>query len=153
MRKLLLNECHVTLELRLPPDSRMLVAESRPERRGAEEREVTVAVQENGRPYLPGSSLKGVFRNRAEYIGNVIKRNGVGACHLFSGPLPEQGSSADVRLSCGERFRVRINAADRRQHELSAGAIPGCMPHLPAFRTYLLGRSHPVYRFCYPRSS
>lgn len=89
MRKQLFNECRLTIDLKVPPETRLIVAAADREKQQKpgqnEESGITVPVldrKENGRPYLPGSSVKGVFRSRAEYIANLIN-DSLGTCHLL----------------------------------------------------------------------
>ena len=118
MRKMLLNECRLNLRLVIPPTERLLVIEAeRKEQqiKGDKAVQVTRPVRDNGRLYLPGSSIKGVLRSRAEYIANLLNGQNLGACHLFD-PFfdkqqPEDALEKYRRMACGHRFALRQASA------------------------------------------
>lgn len=131
MHKWLLNECHIQLTVLVP--DRLQVAAPREAAEEGKPGNLTQVVRENGRLYLPGSSLKGVFRQRAEYIANLINKNGLGACHLFDPDLrqPTDDLQAYHRLACGNRLNIRQQAYEAGKHSLSMAqrfkdACPAC---------------------------
>lgn len=125
MQKFLQNELQLHLELSIPEGTEVLVAA--PERvkvprRGkpGEESELTVSVQTAGNKYLPGSSLKGVLRSRAEFIANTLTYPEIGTCHPFD-KIPNKTSEAlPPRLGCGDRFKIRMGI-ETEENEMSKG--------------------------------
>ena len=94
----------------------LLVKSGRAERR--ESKNITVPLQEQGKPILPGSSVKGVLRSRVASIAHILGRDGAEEL-LFGRGSAETDNGVggqvvvdDVRLS-GERrqtiSRIRIN--------------------------------------------
>ena len=132
MHKWLLNECRLHLTLRVP--GRLQVAAPREEKETPEKLgNLTKVVREGGRLYLPGSSLKGVLRQRAEYIANLVNEAGLGACHPFDPALDKPTGDTDAyrRLGCGHRFNIRRRAEEAGRHTLAMpqryrDACPAC---------------------------
>jgi len=144
MRKMLLNELRLELQLVVPAEARFLVADTRPPKENSpkdqarnvpehEKQPDTVPMKpmkQNGLPFLPGSSLKGVLRSQAERIAATLNPGNC-VCHLFDrlpqnhqAPLPE-------RLSCGDRFAIRKDWAERQGQSLESpvffrDACPAC---------------------------
>lgn len=135
MRRIELNQCRLDLELAVSDQSALLIAKERPEKVEGNNKEplVTRPVTEHSVTYLPGSSLKGVFRSRAEYIANTICQSGPGSCHLFAPSIARHGRTATdsapfVRMSCGERFNLLQSVEDQTvtTMELIRNACPIC---------------------------
>lgn len=132
MHKWLLNECRLSLTLHVP--GRLQVAAPREDKDTSEKAgNLTEVVREGGRLYLPGSSLKGVLRQRAEYIANLVNEAGLGACHLFDPALEKPAADDDAyrRLACGYRFNIRQQAQEAGRHTLAMSqryrdACPAC---------------------------
>ena len=132
MHKSLLNEFRLGLRVSIPEGTQVLVAEAEAEKRpnpdgSRQEVQVTVSVKDRGRAYLPGSSLKGVLRSRAEFIANTLKNGEGGTCHLFD--WLETGKPLPERPSCGERFKLHL--AEVGEKELPSpqyykDACPAC---------------------------
>lgn len=95
MRKILINQCRIRLTLEVKKGERFLVAAER------KEKEPTRPVTSGGKAYLPGSSLRGVLRSRAEYIAALLGQ-GNSACRLFDPDMPD----------CGQRFEERMKKAE-----------------------------------------
>lgn len=144
MQKRWLNEFCLTLTVSIPPGTRLLIAEGKPEKdegqknqkprppqRGEDQprENLTVPVKSNGKYYLPGSSLKGVLRSRAEYIANTLL-GGVAVCRLFD-KFNIKDDSLPENTACGNRFDVRAAAAEQElgsltNSQLYAQACPAC---------------------------
>lgn len=119
MRKQLFNQCRLTLTLSIPKNTRLIVAEKPEGEKKTGEQQVTLPVKANGRAYLPGSSLKGVLRSRAEFIANTLNDD-VGACHLFD-PQPREpvADLAELRRApCGHRLALRVRHGERAGNPL-----------------------------------
>jgi len=135
MRKQWLSECRLSLTLAIPKGARLLVAEGK--KKDAQDN-LTVPVRSAGHSYLPGSSLKGVLRSRAEYIAHVLRShaekngrrfNGPATCDIFD--LAERNAPLSERLACSERFDLRAQASEENFGELStfdrhAQSCPAC---------------------------
>jgi len=131
MHKWLLNECHIRLTVLVP--GRLQVAAPREAAERDKPGNLTQVVRENGHLYIPGSSLKGVFRQRAEYIANLVNQTGLGSCHLFDSDLhqPTDDTEAYYRLACGYRFNIRQQAYEAGKHPFTMAqrfkdACPAC---------------------------
>lgn len=139
MRKQLVNEIRLAITLHVPEGARLIVAESVRDKRRREGRDVEITVpvrdrNDSGRPYLPGSSLKGVLRSRAEYIANSLNGS-LGTCHLFAPQLrrhvDEETLLAYRRMPCGHRMSLRVADGERRGQPLPEtaryrDACPAC---------------------------
>jgi CRISPR/Cas system CSM-associated protein Csm3 (group 7 of RAMP superfamily) len=119
VQKSILSECRLELALAVSKNSQVLVAAPEPDHRPnpdqpGKERQVTVMVKEGGRSYLPGASLKGIFRSRAEYIANSL--NPGCTCHLFD-RLPGPREPFPERPACSERFKLLLEAGPGAEDE------------------------------------
>jgi len=114
MLKTLLNECIFTIILE--PTSPLLIKKCPPEteeeRKVAKERKkeaemkfLTIQrVGENGpTPFIPGASIKGVFRNHLERIARTL--NKIGCCDPL---LNSYDGSSLWEVSCSQRFQWRL---------------------------------------------
>lgn len=125
MLKQLVNECIITLQIQ--PVGPILVKSGAPTLSGPDMAFVRVWRNETQEVYLPGSSLKGVFRSHAERIARTIGPEGQTiACDPFAKEGPER--------FCGECF-------EKRRHDSKAG-IPDAyrLPH-PVERADELNRA------------
>ncbi len=136
MRKQLLNECRLSMKLQIPQGTRLIVAEAKPESQTEEQKTNSKKKQEpsapvldrkgTGRPYLPGSSVKGVLRSRAEFIANSLN-GALGSCHLFAPTLDKFvsdpfGLEAYRRMACGHRLGLRVREAEAKGRSLPESA-------------------------------
>lgn len=105
----------IVFELQGHADS-ILVKAGAAERRGT--KNVTVSIQEQGVPILPGSSVKGTLRNRVAQIGALLGEPGVEEVLFGRGSADGDNGAAgqvvvdDVRLSSDRKreiSRIRIN--------------------------------------------
>jgi len=129
MHKYLLSEFRLQMTLAIPSGGHLLVAEGeRAEVRGedGEKRELTVHVRQNGRAYLPGSSLKGVLRNAAERIARLLGAPGPGCCHPFDRPPRDRTAALSERLFCGDRFAIRSARTAFSTPDVYRQACPIC---------------------------
>ncbi|KPL75302.1 hypothetical protein ADN00_12995 [Ornatilinea apprima] len=132
MRKLLLNEFVLGLELKIIEDDLLLIGMPDPTQQKKKEDKADKYIpmrSSDGKYFIPGSSLKGVLRSRAEYIANIIHQ-GNGVCHIFD---QRKKSEAHLpgRLCCGDRFEIRLKDAEKNQKTLPyatfyADACPAC---------------------------
>lgn len=104
----------ITFELRGHADA--LLVKAKTERRG--EKNVTVSIQEQGVPILPGSSIKGAIRSRVAQIAALLGEGGVEEALFGRGSADGDNGMAgqvivdDVRLSNSQKqeiSRIRIN--------------------------------------------
>lgn len=104
----------ITFELQGHADA--LLVKAKTERRG--EKNVTISIQEQGVPILPGSSVKGAIRSRVAQIAALLGAGGVEEA-LFGRDSTDGGNGTagqvivdDVRLSNSQKqeiSRIRIN--------------------------------------------
>ncbi len=123
MRKQIRNEFRLKLSLSIAAGSRFLIADEKDKEkdnnRPHDEPQVSRGVKSNGEYYLPGSSLKGVLRSRAEYIAGALS-GGMGVCHPFDQQL------TDPKPACGERFNLRDKAGQLSLPQRYVEACPAC---------------------------
>jgi CRISPR/Cas system CSM-associated protein Csm3 (group 7 of RAMP superfamily) len=125
MHKTLLNRLVLALDISIH-DSRLLIAEYGPDSENPEGKpKIKNSVREqDGTYYIPGSTIKGNFRSRAEYIANFIN-SGLGSCHLFSTEI--DSNRLDERLSCASRFDIRQKAEQEiASYQFFKQACPIC---------------------------
>lgn len=126
MQRFLLNKLSLEVTVSIYEDSRLLIAqyEEDSQRPGANPRIESSVRESNGKYYIPGSTVKGCFRSRAEYIANFVNTT-IGACHLFSTDIDDSSLAND--LSCGSRFEIRKKGGrELTSKEVFRNACPIC---------------------------
>src|SRR5258708_33450788 len=114
MLKKLVNEAYFTL--RITTTGPLLIRSGRATISGPDM--TPVLTFRNGRQeiFLPGSSLKGVFRSHSEKIVCSLKSRVV--CYPFAGVEKQEADlgarQKDYRDSCGERFNRYAKEKDNR---------------------------------------
>jgi CRISPR-associated RAMP protein (TIGR02581 family) len=104
MLKQLLNEC--TLKLRIEAMGPILVKSGIASISGPDMSFVKTYRNGKPEPYIPGSSLKGVFRSHVERIINTI--NDTKAC------VPYETNTDDPYCSCGNKFKNEENRTKQK---------------------------------------
>ncbi len=123
MLKKLLNECRFTLTVHT--EGPVLIKSGHPTVSGPNMTPVRTYRNGNSEVYLPGSSLKGVFRSHIEKVIRTLK-DGV-VCNPFVKAEPSSENDQLVcpnytDVSCGDRFEVRqkerleVNKIQWRRH-------------------------------------
>ncbi|WP_376796464.1 CRISPR-associated RAMP protein Csx7 [Thermogemmatispora sp.] len=120
MLKQLVNEAR--FRLRITTTGPLLVRSGIPTVSGPDM--TPVLTFRNGRqePFLPGSSLKGVFRSHVEKIVASLRPRVV--CYPFTGDEKEEANLEERRRtyrdSCGESFNREVRNDDQRRRQLEA---------------------------------
>jgi CRISPR-associated RAMP protein (TIGR02581 family) len=118
MLKKLVNEAYCTL--RITTTGPLLIKSGQATISGPDM--TPVLTFRNGRQevFLPGSSLKGVFRSHIEKIVCSLKPQVV--CYPFSGhedkEIDHTQREKDYRDSCGDRFNKEANRSERDRHRI-----------------------------------
>lgn len=112
MLKQLLNECRFTLTVHTAGP--VLIKSGHPTVSGPDMTPVRTYRNGNAEVYLPGSSLKGVFRSHIEKVIRTLKEGVV--CNPFVRTDPDSENDHlvcpdYVEVSCGDKFEIR-----RRRH-------------------------------------
>ncbi len=112
MLKQLLNECRFTLTIHT--EGPVLIKSGHPMVFGPDMTPVRTYRNGTMEVYLPGSSLKGVFRSHIEKIIRTLK-DGI-VCNLFVRTEPDSENNQLVcpnytEVSCGDKFEVRQKEA------------------------------------------
>ena len=116
MLKQLLNEC--IIDLTITPDGPVLIKSGMPTISGPDMAFVTTWRNGNQEVYLPGSSLKGVFRSHAERIARTL--NPAAACNPFVEPK-------DREAFCGHVFEARKKAKEELKNpDIYSDSCPIC---------------------------
>ena len=144
MLKKLLNEAYFTL--RITTTGPLLIKSGYVTTSGPDMTPVLTSRNGQQEPFLPGSSLKGVFRSHLEKIVCTIKPRVV--CYPFWGNESQEGDLAELRQrdyrdSCSERFvkRTRDEKERKRLEERTDEVYADCCPICRLFgSTGFIGR-------------
>lgn len=126
MQRFLLNKLSLEMTISIYEGSRLLIAqyETDPQKPDSKPNIVHSVKEKNGAYYIPGSTVKGCVRSRAEYVSNFLNQ-GLGACHIFKTDIDHL--PLDHELSCGSRFDIRKKLGkEPSSKEIFSQACPVC---------------------------
>ncbi|MAT45262.1 MAG: hypothetical protein CL609_23280 [Anaerolineaceae bacterium] len=130
MHNQLILEIKIKLELSIPQGSLLLLGMKE------DEKKPTTPVKSGGQFYIPGSSLKGTFRNQAEFIATHISQDKC-CCHIFD------KINNDPNPSCSERIKslkkVKLHFSEDEIDKMNDQICPSCLLFGHAFHKGIIG--------------
>ena len=128
MLKKIINHAHI--DLRITPLDPLLIKSGQATVGGVEMSFVrTYGFGEKAIPYIPGSSLKGVFRSYAEKICRSLRDDLVPVCLPYEDPRQIEVGEEDHQASCGlifEKYKKDQNKNMVPTHDVYRLSCPAC---------------------------